>query len=301
MPKLTILTPTYNRVHTLPRLCESLCNQTNKNFEWLVINDGSTDNTSEFCRAILSQETDFQIRYIEIPNGGKNRALNQGLKLARGRYFMILDSDDLLPTDAVEFILSKTPEIDSNPNFIGLSGKRADLKTGLPIGVIDTDYCEEGYIDCNNLERSQYGLERDMAEVFKTDILRKYEFKVWSDEKFTPEEVVWNQIALDGYKLRWYNKITYMCEYQSDGLTNSTWSLLKNNPMGYAMMFDQRLIIEKDFRAKFNNAIQYGSCCWLAKQFGMLVRSNAPLLTTLLSPISYTVAQRRKKQFRQLI
>ena len=293
---LTIFTPTYNRAHTLPRLFESLKSQTCKDFEWLVIDDGSSDNTEVLFSEWLKYDYGFNINYVPIENGGKNRAINKGIRLARGQYFMILDSDDMLTTDAVEFICEKMREIENIPDFIGVSGKKADMDTGLPVGVMNKNYSEEGYTDCSNLERGQHNLGRDMAEVFITEYLRKYEFKVWPGEKFTPEEVVWNRMALDGYKLRWFNKITYLCEYQPGGLSNSTWSLLKNNPMGYAMMFNIRLEIYKDFRLRITNAIQYGSCCFLAGEHAMITKSHKPWLTLLLSPLSWMVAWRRRRQ-----
>lgn len=297
MPTLTIFTPTYNRAHTLPRLYDSLKRQTSFDFEWLVIDDGSTDNTSELFLQWCNEKLEFPIIYKKVQNGGKNRAINQGLKLASGKYFMILDSDDLLTVDAVEFIIKLNPQIEENNGFIGISGRKGGLD-GIPLGIQSNNYDASGYIDCNNLERLKYHLERDMAEVLKTDILRKYEFKVWPGEKFTPEEVVWNQIALDGYNLRWFNKVIYLCEYQEGGLSDSTWSLLKNNPMGYAMMFDQRMKIHTDLKSHLNNAIQYGSCCFLAKEYGMIFKSHAPLLSILVAPISWIVAQRRRKQFK---
>lgn len=297
MPSLTIFTPTYNRAHTLPRLFESLKRQINRDFEWLVIDDGSSDTTSVLFEDWCAQTYGFPIIYKRVRNGGKNRAINEGLKLASGKYFMILDSDDLLTDEAVEFILKSFAQITDNERFIGLSGKKGGLD-GVPLGLKSTSYDEKGYIDCNNLERPKYQLERDMAEVFKTDMLRKYEFKVWPGEKFTPEEVVWNQIALDGYKLRWFNKVIYLCEYQEGGLSDSTWSLLKSNPMGYAMMFDHRMKIHTDLKSRINDAIQYGSCCILAKEYGMIPKSQSPILSILVSPASWLVAQRRKRQFK---
>lgn len=299
-PILTVFTPTYNRAHTLPRLFESLQVQTDKDFEWLVIDDGSSDATTSLFNEWLKRDYGFAIRYIKIDNGGKNRAINQGLKLAQGRYFMILDSDDMLTPDAVEFIKNNMLEIADIQHFIGLSGKKGGLN-GTPLGCRSGEYVQAGYIDCSNLERSKYNLQRDMAEVFITDKLRKYEFKVWEGEKFTPEEVVWNQIALDGYKLRWYNKVIYLCEYQQGGLSDSTWRLLRDNPMGYAMMFDQRLGMASNIFSKLNNAIQYGSCCFLAHEYRMLGRSKNPLLTLAVSPLSWYVSRKRKKQFQSLI
>lgn len=293
---ITIFTPTYNRAHTLPRLFESLKQQSSFDFEWLVIDDGSTDNTSVLFTNWQKENLPFSILYNKVENGGKNRALNEGLKIASGKYFMILDSDDLLTADAVEFIKKSALQITDDNSFIGLSGKRGGLD-GIPLGNESADYNENSFVDCNNLDRPRYHLERDMAEVFKTDLLRNYEFKVWPGEKFTPEELVWNQIALDGYKLRWFNKVIYLCEYQEGGLTDSTWSLLKENPMGYAMMFDQRIQIYTDFKSRLRNAIQYDSCCFIAKEYGMIAKSKSPLMTLLVSPIAWLVSHRRKKQF----
>lgn len=298
-PNLTIFTPTYNRAKTLPRLFDSLKRQTCKDFEWLVINDGSTDSTSQLFYDWLRRDNGFPIVYVEVENGGKNRALNRGIRLAQGRLFMILDSDDLLTDDAVDFVVDAASQVATIPAFIGISGRRGDLQ-GRPLGC-GADFKEEGYVDSSNLERRQYGLDRDMAEVFFTEKLRRYEFKVWPGEKFTPEEVVWNQMALDGYRLRWYNRVTYLCEYQEDGLTASSWPLLKANPMGYAMMFDQRMQIFSDIKSKMTNAVQYSCCCFLAKEYRMIVKSKLPLLTLLVSPLSWLVSRRRKRQFKSNI
>lgn len=294
-PLLTIFTPTYNRAHTLPRLFDSLRRQSRKDFEWLVIDDGSSDATSELFSEWLRKDYGFAINYVAVENGGKNRAINRGLKLAKGRYFMILDSDDLLTDDAVEFIISRFAQIAGNEKFIGLSGKKGGVD-GLPLGCKSGQYEREGYVDCSNLDRPKYDLQRDMAEVFITDKLRKYEFKVWPGEKFTPEEVVWNQIALDGYILRWYNKVIYLCEYQPGGLSDSTWRLLRDNPMGYAMMWNQRLLYYKGLKTRINAAMQYDVCCILAKKWQQILNCNSKILSVAMVPASLLLAMRRKKQ-----
>lgn len=300
-PLLTIFTPTYNRAHTLPRLLDSLKAQTDKDFEWLVINDGSTDNTPELFCEWLSHDYGFEIRYEAVANGGKNRAINQALTMSRGKYFMILDSDDMLVSDAVAFICDKMLEVKVDESFIGISGKRADWRTRRPLGYDSDSFSEEGYTDCNNLERDKYGLLKDMAEVFFTNKLKRYEFKVWKEEKFTPEEVVWNQIALDGYRLRWYNKITYLCEYQQGGLSDSTWRLLRDNPMGYAAMWNQRQIIHTRYKEKINAVMQYTVCCILANEWKEILKCKYGLLSALLLPFSAVLAARRRKQINKMM
>lgn len=296
IPTVTIFTPTYNRANTLPRLYESLRNQTCSDFEWLVINDGSSDNTDELFDVWCKEENEFSILYHKVPNGGKNRAVNKGGQLARGKYFFIVDSDDLLISDAVEFVIKafSTLPIDDE-SYIGISSIKADLYGNKLRGdnLIDKSV---GYIDCNNLERETYNLQADMAEVFYTDKLKQYPFPVWEGEKFTPEAVVWDRLALDGYKLRWFDEVVYLCEYQQGGLSDSSWRLLRDNPMGYAMLFNTRLEYTKGIKQIMNYILQYISCCFLANESKMIFRCIKPTMAVLLVPLGWALAKRRQRQ-----
>lgn len=209
---ITILTPAYNRAYTLQRAYESLCRQTSMDFEWVVVDDGSTDNTEELMLQWKAETTQFPIIYVKQENGGKHRAVNRGVALARGEYILILDSDDYLTDDAVETISKWTQEIAHLEGFAGVSG----LKDGANNGNMTADY-----VDAKNTERRKYGLQGDKAEVYKTEIMRKYPFPEFPGEKFLRENAVWDAIALDGYKLRWYNRVIYKCEYLADGLTQT--------------------------------------------------------------------------------
>lgn len=210
---LTILTPAYNRGYILQNAYESLCRQTITDFEWVVVDDGSSDNTEELVRQWQKETTAFPIVYEKQENGGKHRAVNRGVALARGDYILILDSDDFLTDDAVEVIAGWTAEIAQLPGFAGVSG----LKDGARNGNMKAPY-----VDAKNTERQKYGLQGDKAEVYKTELMRKYPFPEFEGEKFLRENAVWDAIALDGYKLRWYNRIIYKCEYLEDGLTQNT-------------------------------------------------------------------------------
>ena len=293
---ITIFTPTYNRAHTLPRLYQSLGRQTCTDFEWLVIDDGSTDGTETLFTEWLRADNPFPILYQKVENGGKDRAINAAMNLAHGEYFFIVDSDDLLCEDAVRTLLwgfSTLPQGDNS--FIGISVVRGDL-TGKPIHQTPLIDPKIGYVDCNNLERPLYNLQADMAECFFTDKLRKYEFPVWPGEKFTPEAVVWDQMALDGYRLRWFNRVEYLCEYQPDGLTNSTWRLLRDNPMGYAMLFNHQLLHTSGLKARANLVLQFLSCCFLAGEVGYVRKCNSIVLAALLLPAGWILSLRRMKQ-----
>ena len=107
---ITIFTPTFNRGNRLPALYNSLQNQSNKDFEWLIVDDGSTDNTEELVRKWLSEPL-FPVRYIKQKNGGKHRAVNRGVQEAQGELFFIVESDDVLPEQTNERIAHQNEQI----------------------------------------------------------------------------------------------------------------------------------------------------------------------------------------------
>lgn len=246
--QITILTATYNRAHLLPDLYASLCRQRSKAFTWFIVDDGSEDNTKELVTGWMQKGHDFEIEYHYIQNGGKNRAINYGVKHINTPYTMIVDSDDYLTDDAIEYLTPKAIEVLKDKTIAGISALRGD-KEESPLQ--QPRFGDKDYITANNLERANYGLERDACEVYKTNILLNHPFEVWEGEKFVPEEIVWNQIALEGLSLRWYNKVTCIVRYQEEGLTKDSFNLLRNNPMGYAMLFKHRISYYKSFKEKF--------------------------------------------------
>lgn len=294
---ITVLTATYNRANLLPDLYASLCRQSNQNFDWIIIDDGSSDGTQSIVKKWMTEEHTFTISYHHIPNGGKNRAINYGAKLVQTPFTMIVDSDDFLTDDAIEFLSEKAKEIITHKNLAGISGlKGHDENT--PLKSIKTN--NTPYIIANNLERKQYGLERDACEVYKTSILLQHPFKVWKNEKFVPEEIVWNQIALKGYKLRWYNKVTYIARYQENGLTKDSFNLIKRNPMGYAMMYKQRILLSPNIKDKFYNTCHMIAYSILGNNFYNTFCANLNITTILATPIGYLLSIRRKSQFNRI-
>ena len=222
--KLTIFTPAYNRAFSLPRLYKSLCDQTNKNFEWLIVDDGSRDNTEDVVAEFI-KENSIHIKYLRQSNGGKHRAVNLGLKEAAGELFFIVDSDDWLAKDAVEKIITKYDDIRNLPDFAGVCGLKV-YPSGEKIGG-ENDF---GIIDCTSLDfRYKYNMRGDMAEAFKTDILRNYPFPEYEGENFCPEALVWNRIAKN-YKLRYFYERIYVCEYLPDGLTAKITKIRHGSP-----------------------------------------------------------------------
>ena len=224
---ITIFTPTYNRKDLIERLYQSLLQQTQKNFEWLVVDDGSTDDTEKIFEQLLSEQKPFSIRYTKQENGGKHRAINNGIKKASGELFFIVDSDDYLTKNAVEKINQWIATLDGSHKWAGIAGLRGLTKNRV-LGQRNTS---SKFIDAKNSDRRKYKLLGDKAEVYFTDVLKKYPFPEILGENFISEEIVWNAIARDDYYLRWFNEIIYICDYLESGLTKDN-TKDKSNPQG---------------------------------------------------------------------
>lgn len=233
---VTIFTPTYNRAGRLPKLFESLSDQTSKSFEWVIVDDGSSDGTEDLINGYSLQNPDFSIRYFKQENGGKHRAINKGVKEAKGECFFIVDSDDWLTNDAVEWIENNLMQIWKDNRFAGLSGLRihpdgTKIGGGSDFGVIDADAIEI---------RTKHHVHGDLAEIYRTDILRQFPFPDFPGEKFCSEGLIWGRIAKT-YKLRYFYKGIYVCEYLEGGLTDTRYSCRINSP-NYSMLLYSELI-----------------------------------------------------------
>lgn len=249
---ITILTPTFNRAHLLPRLFESLTHQTDFNFEWLVIDDGSTDGTSDLFAGKTFLSAPFPIRYYQQENGGKHRALNAGVKQAKGDFIFIADSDDWLLPQSVAIVGLHTSAIADDNTFAGVAGldvfdDERIVGTGLPQDIID----------CNAMDvRYRYHVDGDLKEVFKTTVLQEFPFPEIQDEKFCPEQLVWFRIA-QKYKLRYFNTPIYVAEYQPNGITASIIRVRMLAPQATCMMYAEMLAYKIPFKEKIKAAINF--------------------------------------------
>lgn len=295
---MTVFTPTYNRAYILNNLYQSLKKQTASGFEWLIVDDGSTDDTEKIVNSWLEEENPFEIIYVKKENGGKPSAINVGVNSARGEFFFIVDSDDYLSETAVEKMTKWSLEIQNNDTFVGAGAARGYPNGNYLLGKAP-DVNEYGYIDATNLEREKFSLNADMCEAYKTAILKKFPFETWKGEKFVPEQIVLNEMSLAGYKLRWHSDIIYFCEYLEDGLTRGSDALQINNPMGYAMMYNHKLKYPISFREKFNCACQSIAMSIYGKNPGYIFKSNNLPITLLALPLGALLSVRRCYQYRK--
>lgn len=237
---ITVFTPTYNRAYCLKRLYKSLLVQSNKNFEWLIVDDGSNDGTQMLIEGISAECRDFPIIYHKTLNYGKHHAINEAVRLAKGEYFFIVDSDDYLTMDAIEKIYEMVASLKGQNGFAGVCGLK-----GNPDGVALGHSFEGEYLDCTYLNCKNYDIWGDKAEVYRTEILKRYPFPVFEGEKFIPESIVWDRIAKDGYKLRYFNAVIYICEYLEDGLSANLASNNAKCPKGSALYLAQSIELGK--------------------------------------------------------
>ena len=240
--RFTIFTPTFNRAYIITRLYESLKKQSFKDFEWVVIDDGSCDNTEDLFAKWQKQNNFFSIKYVKVINGGKHRAINKGVLLASGELFYMVDSDDYLPEDALEIIdyYEKTIPKEEKHLYSGVCGnKHLVNKPNVPWRL------ENDYIDITTLEREKYSIYGDKAEVVYTTVMKKYPFPEFDGELFCTECVVWDKIAFDGYKMRFFYKDVMNCEYMPDGLTYNNRHLYYSSPKSYGLFLHQRILYKK--------------------------------------------------------
>lgn len=250
---ITVFTPTYNRKKELGTLIESLKKQSNLDFEWVVVDDGSSDGTKEYIEEI-KENLPFSVNYRYVENGGKMRAINHGMKMAQGEYFFIVDSDDFLSENAIETVYKY--------------GKQLPLEMGgmvfRKINKIDGKVSGKAYpqhsVDSTPIDIVyKLGIIGDKAEVFRTDILKQYPFQVFENEKFVPEASVWIKIG-QKHKLRYIDEGIYYFEYLPSGYTNSFNRLIKNNPQGFAKYYKEMIGYDIPFKNKLKFLIRLIQC-----------------------------------------
>lgn len=279
MSKVTIFTPTFNRGYIIHELYNSLLRQTVQDFEWLIVDDGSTDDTQKIVKMFIS-EKNIPIRYLRKENGGKHTAVNVGIKEADGELFFIVDSDDQLIDNAIERVLFYYSQIKENDDFAGVCGLKAYFDRQIVGGKVGFDV-----LDCNSLDyRYKYKIKGDKSEVFKTHILKNYSYPEIDGEKYAAPGFVWNQIACK-YILRYFNEIIYLCEYLPDGLSKANvQNRMKYNKMSslfYLQLYEMPIPLIQKIKAAVNYW-RFGLCSIIPLKENI---KNIGLFALLLLPV----------------
>ena len=293
IPTLTIYTPTYNRGHLLTRVYESLCQQTCKDFEWLVIDDGSTDETRKIVNEWM-RENKISITYLYKENGGVHTARDLAFRSCKTELITSCDSDDWLTSDAVEEWL-KCWNNRGEGTFYGIfmvveteDGKR--ITKNFP-KVQSATYQEFAY---------KYNCTDDKHSLFRTDVVAALPpFPVFEGEKLVGEGYKWIQLPEDG-KFILMDKVTYICERQETGYVRSASESRFLNPNGFRALRKQLIINGKYLKPKLRGHSGYVAYSIILKDREFLKNSPEPFLTFLMLPIGlaeylYYVFKRGKR------
>ena len=209
----TVFTPIYNGAKTIHRVYESLKNQTCQDFEWIIINDGSTDNSEEVILTIISKEPAWRIKYFHQSNLGKHTAWNRAVKEAAGELFLSADCDDSFDEDALDFFRKKWQAIEDKNH---VSGINVCCRDNISKRLVAEWYPQDGMIS-NNVDLDYiYKITGEHWGILSTKVLKKYPFPLIKGHHYS-ENYIWYGMALDGYKCYCYNKIlrTYYIEPKS--------------------------------------------------------------------------------------
>ena len=275
---LTVFTPAYNRAYTLHKCYESLKRQTNKDFKWLVIDDGSTDNTKELVYK-WKQEADFEIEYIYKQNGGMHTAHNTAYENIDTELNVCIDSDDYLTDNAVEIIISEWKKV-RNSKLAGLGALNV-FESG---DVIGTKFPKElktsKYFDIYN----KHGVSGDKKFIYRTDLIKEYPYPEFEGERYVGLDYKYKKLD-EKYEIALVNKVVCVVEYMEDGSSKNMLRQYKNNPRGWCFFRLENLKIPNtSFKYKFKECIHYCSSSIMCKEYNLITKNPYKVLTILAVP-----------------
>lgn len=293
MVKFSIITATYNRGDLLKDIYKALIEQTLQDFEWIIIDDGSSDGTKEI---VSRWEKRISIKYIWQTNQGKHVAINNGIKKAEGRFVIILDADDIPEKYALQHFKSYLEErIFENDNCAGVAVLCSDASGKL----IGTKFLQDK--TCGNLLDLYYrqNVKGDKWMCWRKNVIEDFPFPVIEGEKFMPEAIVWNRISLK-YKIFCANDSLLRIRYQADGLSSSSKKIRIKNPKGASLYYKEFVnLMSASFGWKLRNIINYSRFSFHAKnsvseQINGINSAIMKIILVLILPLGFCFYLRDK-------
>lgn len=285
---ITIFTPTYNRAYCLGKVYKSLCQQSNKNFLWLIVDDGSTDNTAELVRKWM-QRGEITIAYYCQENGGKQKAHNNAVIRAKSELFFCLDSDDILAKDAIDLIEAKWKC--KITNTAGIVSYKRSLDSGM---LLSTVFPQVTSSKLNALYQS--GFRGETTLVYRVDVLKKHLYPKIPNELYMPDAYVYDRIDRD-YSLMILPEVLQICEYLSDGTSANMYKTHKLNPLGYAQYYNQKALFSNKFGNKCSAIVHYVAFSILGGDNDVCKKSHHKGTAAILFPLGVILSIYKKLQY----
>lgn len=280
MKKITVFTPTYNRAYCLHQVYESLIRQSNQNFCWLIVDDGSNDNTKELVRC-WNKDGKIEIIYIFQENQGMHGAHNTAYANIETELNICIDSDDFLPNNAIALILEKWEAVKEDDSIAGIVGLDADKNRN----IIGTAIPKELKRCTLSGLYQNHGVKGDKKLVYRTDIVKKYPpYPIFKGERFVPLDYLYLLIDQD-YHLAPLNEVLIIVDYQLDGSTLNIFKQYRKNPRGFAFSRISRIDYGSTFVEKLKNSIHLVSSTLFSRDFSDLFKTKHTLLVVLSIPL----------------
>lgn len=278
---LTVFTPAYNRAYTLHKCYESLKRQTSKEFKWLVIDDGSTDNTKELVYK-WKKEADFEIKYIYKENGGMHTAHNTAYENIDTELNVCIDSDDYLTDNAVEIIINEWEKVRSD-KLAGL-GALNIFESGEVIGTIFPNELKTSkYFDIYN----KYGVSGDKKFIYRTELVKQYPYPEFEGERYVGLDYKYKKLD-EKYEIALVNKIVCVVEYMEDGSSKNMLRQYKNNPRGWCFFRIENLKIPNtSLKYKFKECVHYVSSSLIINDKKFIMKSPYKVMTIIALPFGW--------------
>lgn len=291
---LTVFTPAYNRAHTLSRTYKSLLNQDCKEFIWLVVDDGSKDNTEELVKQWQEKDNGFEIQYICKENGGMHTAHNTAYENIHTELNVCIDSDDEMALGAVRKIKEAWIAV-KDKDYAGLIALDADMNTGNIIGTGFT----EGVTETTLSGYYAAGGSGDKKLIYRTDVINSVPpYPVFEEEKYVALAYKYRLID-QHYKLSVLNEVVCNVEYQADGSSGTMWKQYIKNPKGFAFWRKVCMEYPESRKRLIIDCIHYCSSSCIAKNRKYISQSPKKFLTLLCTPLGFIVSIYIKRKAKQ--
>ena len=279
--KLTIFTPTYNRAYTLSKCYESLKSQTNKNFKWLIIDDGSSDNTKNLVESWIKEGL-IDIKYIYQENMGMHGAHNTAYENIDTELNVCIDSDDYMPIDSVDNII-KFWNQNKSEELAGIAGLDSDKNGNIIGSEFPKNIKKSTLFDLYN----KYGVSGDKKLVYRTDLIKKFPYPIFDGENYVGLDYKYTKID-ETHTLALLNKTLCIVEYLEDGSSKNMIKQYRKNPKGFAFYRKESMKNPNaSLKFKFKENIHYVSSSFISKNKNFIKESPKKLLTVLAIPFGY--------------